>query len=235
MSKKLTLKAKLSTHRSKFYTEPHETIEAGIRRLEDFGLTPANMHPRSTLSDRGRSTLRYPVAEIWSRRQKLDFLRRSGLLPAALEMERRAFRKALHIKKMEKPRDRDFAYIQREKNRNKGDSPPRVLGEDNARLIEQMRIIRTRPVSVFRLRPVHSNEDLMPTHISQRELKTNKSIIIQATDKLNHLQSKCSLEMSPVKSKDEKSEFGRQLNPIKQRLHRYLKQRIMRLTESLNK
>mmetsp|Transcript_5301 Transcript_5301/g.9727 ORF Transcript_5301/g.9727 Transcript_5301/m.9727 type:complete len:246 (-) Transcript_5301:63-800(-) len=243
MSKKVTLKAKLTSYRSlpKFIDAPPEEISRGIKRLEDFGLTPANMHPMTALSDRGQSTLRYSVAEIWSQRQKLSFLKRSGLLPAALEMERRAFRRALQIKKMDAPRDRDIKYMQREKNRPRGEAPPKLIGEDSMRLLEQIHLIRTRPVSVFRLRPVHSNDDLLPQFISAREIENNKSFTERAKVRLENIESQCTSLMSPEKSKSPpKTKFSpteafiKRRNPLKLRISRFLKNKIIRLADALN-
>lgn len=243
MSKKLTLKAKLVSYRSlpKFVEAHPEEISKGIKRLEDFGLTPANMHPMASLSDRGRSTLRYSVAEVWSARQKLDFLKRSGLLPAALEMERRAFRKALQIKKMDGPRDRDLKYMQREKNRPKGASLPKVVGEDFARFIQQLYLLRTRPVSVYRLRPVHSNEDLLPKHITMREKESNRSFTELTKRRLEALDSHCTSVMSPVKKVQPRSadnspakDYKDIRRPVHMRVDRLMKRKIQRIAQSLN-
>jgi hypothetical protein len=234
-------KAKLVSHRSlpKFCNERPIEISLGIKLLEDLGLTPAS-NPMATIGDRGKSTLRYPVAEIWSATQKQTFLKRTGLVPAALEMERRAFRKALQIKMIDKPKDMDIKRLQKEKNMPNRSNSLRKLVGDSAKLMEQIHFLKKRPVSVFRLRPVHSNDELMPGHITARELENNKTFQDQTLKKLKALETSCNSLMSPAKKSREglkcspTAEFIRRRNPLKLRLQEFARIRAARLGESFS-
>lgn len=244
MPEKPTLRAKFLTLKSipRSKLTPHIDIPQGIQMLKDVGLTPSILHPMASISDLGKSPLRFAGVQTWTAQHKLTFLKRSGLLPAALEMERKAFRKALQIKKLDGPKDRDIRYIQRQKNRPKGLTAPKISGEESARLIEQLQLVRARPVSVYRLRPVHSKDELAPSHISTREKNFNKSFTDRARQKLETLESKCDSLMSPERTNTQNSishspteEYIKKRNPLKVKLQHFLHKKIIRTAQIMQK